>query len=84
MYLAQIHVTYKESVVDPQGQAIKAAAHRAGHTGVKDLAIGKQIELTLDVPADQVEAEVEALCDSLLTNPNVEDYTYTITEVPAQ
>lgn len=83
MYAASIHVTYKESVVDPQAEAIKAAAHRAGHTAVTDLAIGKQIELTLNLPADQVEAEVEALCDSLLTNPNVEAYTYTITEVPA-
>lgn len=81
MYLATIHVTFKESVIDPQGEAVKDAAHRLGHTGVEDLKMGKYFEVILDAPENEAKEEVRALCETLLANPNTQNYTFTLTPV---
>jgi DNA helicase-2/ATP-dependent DNA helicase PcrA len=48
MIIAKIHVTLKQSVLDPQGVAVSGALRQMGHKEVKGLRIGKYLELTLD------------------------------------
>ena len=31
MYFVKVYVTYKDSVLDPQGEAVKKAVHRMGY-----------------------------------------------------
>lgn len=85
MYLAQVHVTYKPSILDPQAVAIKNAMHRLNFDQVTAVRQGKYFEITLDAPtADVAEAQIEAICDQLLANPNMETYRYDVKELANQ
>lgn len=80
-YLVTVHVTYKESVLDPQGQAVQGAIERMGYKGIDSVRIGKYFEITAhEVPGTPIEKTVDSICDQLLANPNMETYTYDIKE----
>lgn len=78
MTLVVVTVMPRAGVLDPQGQAVAGALGQMGFAGVEDVRIGKRIELTLggDDPAGQA----RAMCEQLLANALIEDYTV---EVPA-
>ncbi len=73
---ARVHVTLKRAVLDPQGQAIGRALASLGFDGVRDVRQGKVIEIDLaDTDREAAEQRVRAMCDRLLANPVIEDYT---------
>jgi len=76
---AVINVFLKEGVLDPQGKAAHHALSSLGFDGVDDVRIGKQIIIKLDTD-DRVkaEAEVKEMCETLLANTVIEDYTIEI------
>ena len=81
MYKVEVFVTYKESILDPQGEAIKGSVHRMGLNQVQEIRQGKYFELKIDKSEADVKETVEAICDKILANPVMESYRYTITEV---
>ncbi|NSL53011.1 phosphoribosylformylglycinamidine synthase subunit PurS [Calidifontibacillus erzurumensis] len=83
MYKVKVYVTLKESVLDPQGVAVKNSLHSLSYTDVTNVRIGKYMELTID-SNENVEQKVKEMCDRLLANPVIEDYRYEIEEVVAQ
>ncbi len=76
---ATINVFLKEGVLDPQGKAAHHALDSLGFDGVEDVRIGKQIIIKLNT-TDKTEAEAEAkeMCETLLANTVIEDYTIEI------
>jgi len=76
---ATVNVFLKDGVLDPQGKAAHHALDSLGFSGVSDVRIGKQIVLQLD-SADKVkaEAEIKEMCETLLANTVIEDYTIEI------
>jgi phosphoribosylformylglycinamidine synthase subunit PurS len=82
MYLVKVYVTYKDSVLDPQGEAVKGAVHRLGYQDVASIRIGKYFEIKVGAAAGKTETdvqqEIEAICDKLLANVNMETYRYEI------
>ena len=68
-------VTLKRSVLDPQGQAVSRALGSLGFNEVKDVRLGKIIELDLDA-RDPAEAKkrVQDMCEKLLANTVIEEY----------
>lgn len=73
---AQIIVTPKKTVLDPQGKAVANAIHQLGMPNVSDARVGKYIELTLsDGNPEAVRQKLETICRDLLSNPVIEDYT---------
>lgn len=75
LYQARVLVSLRPSVLDPAGEATRAAAARLGIDGLKRLRIGKAIELELEAPdADAARAQLELLSDRLLANPVIEDW----------
>ncbi|MFC7440756.1 phosphoribosylformylglycinamidine synthase subunit PurS [Laceyella putida] len=82
MFKATIYVTLKESVLDPQGVAVKGSLHTLGFTGVQDVRIGKRVEVLLDCE-DRAEAEkqVKELGEKVLSNPVIENFTFELEEV---
>ena len=70
---ARIIVTLKESVLDPQGQAIEGALAALGFAGVGSVGQGKIIDIELSDPAD-AETRLKAMCEKLLANTVIEDY----------
>lgn len=81
MFLARVFVQLKESVLDPQGQAVTGALHHLGHTEVEDVRIGKYIEVRLSLK-DRGEAEekVKDYCENLLANTVIESYHFELEE----
>lgn len=76
---ARVHITLKKGVLDPQGKAIAHALASLGFSGVGDVRQGKYIELDVG-GADEAKAraEVTAMCEKLLANTVIENYTVDI------
>lgn len=81
MYFVKVYVTYKDSVLDPQGEAVKGAVHKLGYDEIEDIRIGKYFEIKVAKSAKPVEEMIEEVCDKLLANVNMETYRYEIEEV---
>ncbi|SES00518.1 phosphoribosylformylglycinamidine synthase [Salipaludibacillus aurantiacus] len=81
MYEVKVYVTLKEGVLDPQGSAVKNSLHHLGYEGVEEVRIGKVMTLRIEAEKDTVDAQVKEMCDKLLANPVIEDYTYETEEV---
>jgi len=78
-YLVRVHVTLKKGVMDPQGEAVKQGLLTLGYQGVKEVRVGKYLEVALEAP-DEEEArrQVEEMCRRLLANPVLEDFSVDI------
>lgn len=72
---AKVYVTLKPGLLDPQGKTIKSALESLGFRGIKDVRMGKYIELQLNHgTANAAKKDVERMCQKLLANPVVETY----------
>jgi phosphoribosylformylglycinamidine synthase len=81
MYKAIITVHLKESVLDPQGNAVKGSLHSLGFEEVEQVRIGKTIHIWLDTADERAAGErVEAMCQKLLANPVIENYEFQLEE----
>ncbi len=80
MYLVKVYVMYKESVLDPQGEAVKKAIHKLDYEEVADVRMGKYFELKIAKSDRDVSDVVEDICNKLLSNVNMESYRYEIME----
>ncbi len=82
MLEAEVHVTLKRSVLDPQGETVRSALETLGFQGVADCRIGKFMVLRLDeTDAARARAQVDAMCKKLLANPVIEEYVFQLREV---
>jgi phosphoribosylformylglycinamidine synthase len=84
MYKVKVYVTLKQSVLDPQGTAVKHSLQSLNYNEISDVRIGKYMELTVEKSDRDVEDVVKEVCDRLLANPVIEDYRYEIEESVAQ
>ncbi len=66
---ARVLIRPKEGILDPQGQAVEQALPALGFEGVRNVHVGRLIELDVE-DADQL----PAMCERLLANPLIEDY----------
>ena len=71
----QVLVRLKAGVLDVQGKAVEAGIAELGHSGVKNVRIGRLIELEVE-GEDQAAADktVRQLCEQLLANPIIENF----------
>ena len=59
----------KEGILDPVGQTVEGALPALGFEGVRNVHVGRLIELDVEDIS-----EVPAMCEQLLANPLIEDY----------
>ena len=78
-FLAKVYIRLKPSVNDPQGLTIRGGLRQLGFDSVSDVRAGKYMEIRLDAQdrAD-AQAQVAAMCDRLLANPVIEDYSFEV------
>ncbi len=76
----RVVITLKPSVLDPQGKAVKGALENLGFAGIKDVRVGKVVDLDMDVDKDRVADVVSDICGKLLVNPVIETYQWQILE----
>lgn len=79
---AHVRVMLKSTVLDPQGKTIHRALQKMNFRSVSDVRQGKFFVLALDsgLSRDQATAEVERIAREILTNPVVEEFSYTLEE----
>ena len=76
---ARVLVMPRAGVLDPQGKAVAQALAGLGFEGVAAARQGKVIELELtETDPAAAEAALAAMCERLLANPVIEDYTIEI------
>jgi phosphoribosylformylglycinamidine synthase len=66
---ARVLIRPKEGILDPQGKAVERALPALGFDSVRDVRIGRVVELEADDAS-----HLEDLCEKLLANPLIEDY----------
>jgi phosphoribosylformylglycinamidine synthase PurS subunit len=81
MFKATVFVSLKQSVLDPQGNAVQKALHSMGYSEVAGVRIGKFLELKLDTQdRNEAEERLKLMCEKLLANTVIEDYRFEIEE----
>lgn len=76
-WLAEVRVSLRPGIADPEGQTIASALRSLGYAGVSDVRAGKLLRIAFeaDDPA-AAEATVEEMCRRLLANPVMETATW--------
>lgn len=77
----RVLVSFKDSVLDPQGQTVRNALHTLGYAAVQDVRQGKVFELDLaGVGRTEAEKIVPEVAGKVLANPIIEKFTWQILE----
>ncbi|WEX11652.1 phosphoribosylformylglycinamidine synthase subunit PurS [Chelativorans sp. AA-79] len=80
MIKARVIVTLKNGVLDPQGKAIEGALEGLSFSGVGSVRQGKVFDIELDgADRAKAEAELKEMCERLLANTVIENYSISIT-----
>lgn len=72
---AKVYVTLKKGVLDPQGKAVMGALKTMSFDEVRDVRIGKFMELEIDgASKEKEETRIKEMCERLLANTVIENY----------
>jgi phosphoribosylformylglycinamidine synthase subunit PurS len=73
---ARVFVSFKRTVLDPQGQTIRGALNGLGHRSVAEVRQGKffDIELAPGAAREELAREMDQIARDVLANPVIEDY----------
>jgi phosphoribosylformylglycinamidine synthase len=73
---ARVFVSFKTTVLDPQGQTVCSALHGLGYPGIGEVRQGKFFEISISpgVTPDQARKDIEAIAHDVLSNPVIEEY----------
>jgi phosphoribosylformylglycinamidine synthase len=78
---ARIIVMPKRNVLDPQGKAVKHALESMNFTGIKDVRVGKFMEIELEGgDTAELQKKIDEACHKLLSNPVIEEYSFELHE----
>ena len=79
MLLAKIYIKPKSSVKDPQGNIIQSSLKDLGFLNIENVNMGKYLEIRLETTNESTASEeIKNMCDQILTNPLIEDYSFVI------
>lgn len=74
---ARVHVFYKDSVFDPQGNTLAQSLRRVGFSRVEDVRVGKVIDVVINgTDREAATRDLQKMCESLLANPVIESFKY--------
>ena len=73
---ARVHVSFKETVLDPQGKTVCSALQGMGYPEIQEVRQGKYFDITLKPGTDRKQAEqrMEEVAQEVLANPVIEDF----------
>ncbi len=72
---ARVFVSFKTTVLDPQGQTVRSALNGLGHHSIQSVRQGKFFEIELSgVTREQAQSEIETIAHDVLANPVIEEY----------
>jgi phosphoribosylformylglycinamidine synthase PurS subunit len=73
---ARVYVSFKSTILDPQGQTIRSALAGLGYKSIADVRQGKFFEIGIDsgTTREQAQKDMDAIARDVLTNPVIEEY----------
>jgi phosphoribosylformylglycinamidine synthase len=73
---ARVYVSFKPTVLDPQGQTIRGALNGLGHASIAAVRQGKFFDIDIAPGAQRADAqkEMDQIAREVLANPVIEDY----------
>jgi phosphoribosylformylglycinamidine synthase PurS subunit len=73
---ARVYVSFKSTILDPQGQTIRSALNGLGYREISEVRQGKYFEIALDAGTsrEQAHKDIDAIARDVLTNPVIEEY----------
>lgn len=73
---ARVYVSFKPTVLDPQGQTVRGALRSLGHSSIAAVRQGKffDIDIAPGAEREQARREMDQIAREVLTNPVIEDY----------
>lgn len=75
----EITIVPKKGLLDPQGKAVQRALENLGYSNISDVHVGKTLQLEIKDPQAPISpAQITEMCEKLLANTVVEDYTFKI------
>ena len=78
---AKIIIMPKKTVLDPQGKTVKHALESMNFHGIKDVRVGKFMEIELEGGTKaELQKKIDEACHKLLSNPVIEEYSFEIYE----
>ena len=78
---ARVYVSFKPTVLDPQGQTIQHALSGLGYSQVADVRQGKFFVLNLHGwNREEAQKQLERISKEVLANPVIEEYRFEIVE----
>ena len=78
---AKIYISYKEGILDPQGQTINHALNSIGINKINSVRMGKYIEMEFrNISKNDAKSITDESCKKLLANPNTESYKFEIVD----
>ncbi len=81
MVKVKLLITLKEGILDAQGKTIKGSLANLGYKNVKDVRVGKILELHIDAKDSEEAIEMtKEMAKKLLVNPVMEDYSIEVDE----
>jgi phosphoribosylformylglycinamidine synthase subunit PurS len=82
VYHLEIRVKPRPGLLDPQGKAVAHALDTLGYEGVRDVHVGRVIDVELEAASEaEALAQGETMCRKLLANPVTEDFQVTVAGV---
>ena len=77
---AEVHVTLRAGIADPEGETIASALRSLGFASVAAVRSGKLLRIAFDAAdAEEADAVVAEMCRRLLANPVLEVATWQLT-----
>lgn len=81
LFHATVTVMLKGALLDTAGRALLEALRGMGRDEVKDLRMGKSLQLTFEAPdRDEAQKALNFYCKELLVNPIIEEAEYRLEE----
>jgi phosphoribosylformylglycinamidine synthase len=72
-WLAEVHVSLRPGIADPEGQTILGGLRSLGFGTVSEVRSGKLLRIAFEAPdANDAEVGVAEMCKRLLANPVIE------------
>lgn len=82
-YAVQVRVTPRPGILDPEGETIGRALGALGYDGVSDVRAGRLITLRIEArSAEAARDTASEMCERLIANPIIEDFTVRVDEAP--
>jgi phosphoribosylformylglycinamidine synthase len=76
----RINIALKKAVLDIQGKAIEASLNKnLGYSQISNVRQGKFVDIEInETDQEKIQTIVDDICDKLLVNKIIEDYSYQI------